>query len=148
MIVLAGPQKIELLSEPLGDLHRISVAAGETSGWAGGLYAVSVRVASGADLVEVESGQVTVTADLATAEGVFDPRSHAQRMLDAIEAVLEKRATLDQQSYTIAGRSLVRTPIVELKALRDEYRREVGRLNADGKPRRLLGRRITVRFKG
>jgi hypothetical protein len=144
IVILAGPQKIELTSVPYGDLHRVSVPATQTTVWEGGLYAASVRAVSGADVIEVDAGQVKITADLAT----VDPRSHAQRMLCAIEAVLEKRASLDQQSYTIAGRSLVRTPILELQTMRDAYRKEVGRLSANGKPRRLLGRRINVRFGG
>jgi hypothetical protein len=148
IVILAGPEKIELTSVPYGDLHRLSVPATQTTSWPGGLYAASVRAVSGADVVEVDAGQVKITADLATVDGAVDPRSHAQRMLDAIEAVLEKRASLDQQSYTIAGRSLVRTPILELQTMRDAYRKEVGRLSANGKPRRLLGRRINVRFGG
>ena len=51
--------------------------------------------------------------------------THATRVLAAIEAVLERRATKDQESYTIDGRSLSRTPISELLLLRNLYRREV-----------------------
>jgi hypothetical protein len=38
--------------------------------------------------------------------------------------VLERRATLDQENYTIGTRSLGRTPIPELMRLRDLYRQE------------------------
>jgi hypothetical protein len=54
-----------------------------------------------------------------------DPRSHARKTLDAIEAVVEGRATKDQQAYTIGGRSLQRMPIKDLMYFRGVYRAEV-----------------------
>ena len=55
---------------------------------------------------------------------------HVRRVIDAIEAVIERRATKDQKSYSIDGRSLERTPIDELLLLRDRYRAEWQRLLA------------------
>ncbi len=74
----------------------------------------------------------TITGDL---------RGHAARTLAAIEALLEGRATKDQQSYRIGDRELARIPIPELLALRDDYRREARReesaaLLASGQPGR------------
>jgi hypothetical protein len=46
-------------------------------------------------------------------------------MLDAIEAMLESRATKEQQEYTIGTRSLKYIPILELLQLRESYKREV-----------------------
>ncbi|RYH04121.1 hypothetical protein EU805_01750 [Salipiger sp. IMCC34102] len=146
VVILSGPEKIELQSSPFGDLHRFAEPPAVTADWAPGLYAFTLRVLSNGDVLEIEAGQLKVSQDLASVDGALDPRSHAQRMLDAIEAVLERRATLDQESYTIGGRSLVRTPIGELKSLRESYRREVQKLSGDGKARRLLGRRVSVRF--
>ena len=45
--------------------------------------------------------------------------------LDAIEAVIENRATLDQERYRINDRELWRTPVTELIKLRQRYRAEV-----------------------
>ena len=53
-----------------------------------------------------------------------DPRSHAKITLDAVEAVIEGRATKDQENYSIAGRSACRTPVADLLSLRDYYRTE------------------------
>jgi len=53
-----------------------------------------------------------------------DVRSHAKVVLDAIEAVIENRATIDQSSMSIAGRSLTRLTIDELLTLRDRYKAE------------------------
>jgi len=54
-----------------------------------------------------------------------DALSHARKMLSAIEAVLERRATTDQESYSINGRSITRIAVQDLILLRDKYRREV-----------------------
>jgi hypothetical protein len=43
-------------------------------------------------------------------------------VLDAIEAVIENRATLDQQEYTIGSRHLKRMTAAELIEFRDKYR--------------------------
>ena len=45
-------------------------------------------------------------------------------MLDGIEAVLENRASQDQMSYSIAGRSLSRMSIDDLLTFRARYRAE------------------------
>lgn len=71
----------------------------------------------------VPGGAVTVNPN--PSGSAYDPRSHAQKVLDAIEATLEGRASLDQQSITIAGRTLSRMPIADLLRLRGIYREEV-----------------------
>ena len=53
-----------------------------------------------------------------------DLRSHAKKVLDAIEAVIENRATVDQSSFSIAGRSLSRMSIDELLTLKNRYKAE------------------------
>jgi hypothetical protein len=80
---------------------------------------------------------------------LYDNRSHAKKVLDAIEAVLEGRATRQDQSYSIAGRTLALTPIPDLMKLRavykDEYEGEVATANI--RIGRASGRKIAVRFK-
>ena len=68
--------------------------------------------------IERGSGPAALGADTA------DPRSHAKITLEAVEAVIEGRATKDQENYSIAGRSLSRTPVADLLSLRDYYRTE------------------------
>ena len=45
-------------------------------------------------------------------------------MLDAIEAVMENRASMDQSSMSIAGRSLSRMSVDDLMTFRDRYKAE------------------------
>lgn len=107
-----------------GTHHAISVAAATNATYVAGTYTWVAVVASGTEKHEVDTGEFEILPryDVAAA---LDDRSHARKVLDAIKAVLENRATKDQEEYTIAGRSLKRTPVEQLVALRDRYEREV-----------------------
>jgi hypothetical protein len=144
--ILRGPSSIDLRATASGTAHLFAETAATTGGWAPGLYAVSIRATSGADIHELEAGQATIAADLVSVGSEHDARGHAQRTLDAIEAVIEGRASKDQQSYQINGRSLVRTTIADLLMLRDRYKKEVAELNSGGRHKKLMRRQVKVRF--
>lgn len=144
-VLLRGPQSIDISATAEDDKHRIVETATATSSWAAGQYQFSVRVTDGTNVLEVESGLVVVEADLASMPDGTDTTTYAQRSLAAIEAVLGKRATQDQQRYTINNRELWRTPIADLIRLRDYFRAEVRREQA-AKRGNLFGRQVKVRF--
>lgn len=150
LVILRGPGSEDFASVAEGTAHRVALDAATTSALAPGLYDAEVRLTDGASVVQLEAGVVTVVADLAQVAAGHDARRHAEKVLEAIEAVIEGRASKDQQSYTIGNRSLVRTPLAELTQLRREYRAEVARLKAEaeGRPRsgRILGRQIKTRW--
>lgn len=73
----------------------------------------------------IASATITVLAD-PESETVTDHRTHARRILDAIEATLEGRATNAHAAVTLAdGRSVTLLNPSELLTLRDRYLREV-----------------------
>ena len=72
--------------------------------------------------VKLEEGYVEIQDNYATTSNSV--RSHAKKILDAVEAVLENRASMDQQSMSIAGRSLSRMSITDLMTFRDRYKAE------------------------
>lgn len=146
-VLMRGPSTINLTGTADGVQHVVSADAVTTEAWAPGVYAYSVRVAKGADKFEVDAGTVQVMADLAGVINGADMRSHAAKVLAAIEAVLEKRATLDQERYTINNRELWRTPIADLLKLRDVYRLEVRREQAAQCGKSLFGATVRVRLK-
>lgn len=74
----------------------------------------------------VAQGILQLNADPASA----DASSHSERMLTAIEALLEGKATKDVASYAIAGRSLTRMTVDELMKWRSHYRGEVRKQRA------------------
>jgi len=74
--------------------------------------------------------------------------SHNKKMLDAIEAVLEGRVTSDVEAYQIAGRSITKISITELKDLHAYY---LGKVNQEEDQERVATgktskRKIKVKF--
>lgn len=70
------------------------------------------------------SSSLTVSPD-PTSAGDF--RTYAAKTLDAIESMIAKTATKDQQSVTVDGQTLSRRSIPDLIILRDRFKREVAR---------------------
>ena len=146
-LVMRGPMQIDINSTPDGTGHRLGASAAVTSGWDAGAYWYSLRALRGVEVQIADEGQITVRPDMAAIVGQHDGRTHAERVLAAIEAVIENRATVDQQAYEINGRSLTRTPIADLLKLRAMYRDEVRRERAAQRSgQSLFGRKIKARI--
>ncbi len=142
---LRGPSPINLAASGSGSTYSVSVSAADSAQWAAGSYIFSCYVSRGDERQTLETGKLQVLPDL-TSDSSVDARSHAERMLEAISATLEKRASSDQQSYEIEGRRLDRIPIPELIKLRDRYRREYRREleHAGLRPRRSAFVRVSL----
>lgn len=121
----AGTTEIEITAGETGGEYVIEVASATTAGKTAGTYAWQAYITRTSDSERVLVGQGTVelvaNRDVATTE----PRSYARRMLAAIEAVMENRASKDQEEYSIQGRSLKRTSLPDLMVWRDRFREEV-----------------------
>lgn len=120
--VFLGPATYTIAATADGDRHMLQVDAGTSSTWEVGGYTWQASVSLGGDRYTVDRGHVEVDADLAHAPAGYDPRSHARRVLDAIEATLEGRAGAVESETTINGRSIQFIPFEELLKLRDRYR--------------------------
>lgn len=131
------------------DDHQVTIEESVTATWTAGEYEYQAYFEhSGGDRWTTDTGRFKVVYDVAGGNGNKDLRSHAKTALDAIESVLESRASLDQMKFQLAGRSLERTPVDDLLRFREYYRREVRAEEradkiADGKS---TGGRIRVRF--
>lgn len=137
--------RITISASADGDLHLVNVAASTTTGWTAGAYTWRAQVSKAGEVYTVATGTLTIRPNFTTAT---DGRSHARKVLDGIEAVIEGRASSEVGEYQIAGRSLKYIPIPELLALRDKYRAEVLREDAAERTARGLPdqRRTYVRF--
>ena len=96
-----------------------------TASYTAGLYhwtATLTRLADNAKRT-IDQGRFEVLPDLSAASG--DQRSHNERMLDQLEAVLEGRAKSDAASYEIAGRKITKLSPQELMDWAARYRRLV-----------------------
>lgn len=107
--------------------HTVTLAAATTKPWEAGRYDWTAYVDNAAgDRSVVATGAVIVKPDPATGLP-YDARSHARKMLEAIEATIEKRATaqqLDLVRSAVGDRSGDLAP-EKLIEWRDKYRREV-----------------------
>lgn len=146
-LIARGPSQIDLVARHEEEGHVLEATASLTAAWGAGNYSYVIRAASGDDVYQLEAGAFAITPDLAALGGGHDPREHAQKVLDAIEAVIESRATIDQQSYMIGNRSLQRTPIADLLQLRTKYRAEVAaKKSARSGRSSAIGRTFKVRM--
>jgi hypothetical protein len=131
-----------------GDVYSVAVTPATTAAWTPGRYTWASYASKAGERYTVGQGELVIEADPATITAPYDNRSHARKVLDAIEAVLENRATTDQQQVSIAGRSLVRMPVAELLKLRSVYAAEVRSEDAAIRAAAGLGAggRVLVRF--
>tara|TARA_R110000751_G_scaffold307850_1_gene432702 strand:+ start:16192 stop:16719 length:528 start_codon:yes stop_codon:yes gene_type:complete len=123
---LRGPKSIDIeaLAGAAGS-YTVEETAATTRTWPDGHYRWIAYVKNDQDHRHtLDSGSLDVQPDLLTMEAQ-DLRSHARRMLELIEAALQKRIPKDQQSYEIDGQRLDRIPIERLEELRRQYQREV-----------------------
>lgn len=129
--------------------YTVTVPAATSAGYAIGHHHYRAYVTKGSERYTVDSGDLEIVKDFEDS-GNYDDRTHAEKVLDAIEAVIEGRASKDQESYTIAGRSLARTPIEDLLKMRDRYKAEDKRNHDADRVARGLGtsRKIRTRFMG
>ena len=137
--------RISFGSTALDRDHLVGVPAATTAAWAPGAYTWRARVSQASEVYTVGGGQMQVQPAFATA---LDASSHARRTLEAINAVLEGRASSATAEYTIAGRSLKYIPLPELLALQSSYERKVRSEETAAKLAAGLGNpgRIYVRF--
>lgn len=146
---LRGPAAHDIPASTDGDGFSVLVPAAETAQYSPGLYGWTAKV-SHADgrTYTVETGRLTILADLAASSEPIDPRTDSRRVLDAINAVIEKRASIDQQSMTVNGRSLQRTPLPDLLRLKSHFENIVATEERAEKIRKGQdpGGRILVRF--
>lgn len=107
-----------------GTDHVVTVTAAITASLAQGLYDWQARanlILTATTIETVASGRLTVAANLANA--AVDHRSFNVRVTEALKAVIENRATTDQLSMSIAGRSLSRMGWDELLSAYDRFSR-------------------------
>ncbi len=139
---LRGPQAIDLSATAEGISHVFAADAATTTAWLPGAYWFVLRATNGTATMEAGSGQLEVMPDLARVTEPYDGRSQFVIGLAAIDAVLAKRATQDQQRYIIDKRELWRMTIADLLKLRAYY---ASKVRAERSGCR-FGRQIPVRF--
>lgn len=120
-----GPEDVDLDGTVDGQGFELAFDLEEFTR-AGGYAWEAVALNSGqGERCVVQSGRLTIRRNLEDATELGDQKSHAERMVERLEAAIEGTADANVLSYTIAGRSIERIPILELRSLLASYRREV-----------------------
>lgn len=122
---VAGGSPVPIAAPAVDGVFSVEVAAIVTATFTPGTWAWTAtltRISDGAR-AKFDDGTVVVLPDPATSTA--DTRSHARKVLDSIEALIEGRAAKDVEEYTIEGRSLTKMPLDDLMRLRATYRRMV-----------------------
>ena len=145
---IRGINHLDVTATADGDVHVISIDTASSNSLTPGDYWWQAKATKGAEVITVASGQFIVKPSLTDVSAGHDGRSHTKITLDNLYAVIEKRATLDQQSYAINGRSLSRMSIDELLTFKEKYERLYQReLRQLGIKKGLgTGRKIHTRF--
>ena len=130
-----------------GAYFAVTVSASTTDAYTAGTYTWAAIVTAGSESFEVDHGALELLPKY-SAVANLDDRSHARKTLDAINAVIEGRATLDQQEYAIGNRSLKRMPIADLLMFKSRYEMYVAsEVAADRLAQgRTIGGKIQVRL--
>jgi len=119
-----GSHKFTVTASETSTAYVVEVSSVTTAGYNAHQYKwyAFITRTSDSQRVAVDNGITTLVVNYADSNA--DVRTHAKKVLDSIQAVIENRATVDQSSFTIAGRSLSRMTIDELFMVRDRYRAE------------------------
>jgi hypothetical protein len=138
---------VDLVSIADNEHHVVTLLSETTKDYKSGSYSWQCAAKKDEELHIVRQGMLEIKPNL-SALTTFDGRSHVKKMLDALEATLLGKASLDQLSYSISGRSLLRLSPSELLKWRDVYRAEYNRELQQEKIAQNLGvgNLIKVRF--
>jgi hypothetical protein len=126
-----------------GNAHAFTLTAAESGSIAAGGYLVVVRVSDGTVVESVESFWLQVQVNPAS-PGNRDTRSSTRQLLEAVQAAIKNRATSDQLAMSIEGRSIQRTPLLELLEWETRLKSLVAAEDARGSGRNI--RNIKVRL--
>lgn len=142
--------QIDIAATADGDNFEVDVTPDASALYTPGVYYWSAYVSQSGDRKLVGHGRLEITINPSDVTIPTDGRSHARRTLEALEAVIEKRATTDQQRYVLqaVGRSVDRMPIADVLKFRDYY---VGLVRVEDQAASIArgegsGRNIFVRF--
>jgi hypothetical protein len=118
IVLLCASRRYTFDGEADSDGFSVNVAPTDTKLWVAGKYSLIARVTNSDETIAatVYEGRIEILPDITA---VADPRTHEEKVLDAINAVIEGRADVDE--YTIGGRSIKKMPIGDLLKFQAVY---------------------------
>ncbi len=149
--LFASAGVVSIVAAASGALHSVNIAPATTALYTAARYDWVAHISDGTDRFQVGSGVIQVTPDVAEATA-YDGRSHARKMLDAINAMLEGRGTSgDLDVIRVAhGDRVTEWDVPTLLKMRQQYAAAVSSEDAAAALARgeQSGRFLQVRFTG
>ena len=109
-LFLKSDSKFTITSQADGSKHLINITAAVSKDYKSGFYQVTKYMENSDASIKYKFSTLNITIKpdpVSASEQGEETRSFARQMLNAIEALEQNRATKLQQSFTIAGRSIV-----------------------------------------
>jgi hypothetical protein len=144
----AGSTNFSFVASESGTEYIVEIGSSTTANYTAGTYAWSMYItrSSDSERIALDTGKFEVKTNLVTSES--DPRTHAAKMVDYLEATQESLGQKLTTSYSISDRSNTLRSMeevsVQLNYYRSVYNREVMKDRA--KSGRRTGQNILVRF--
>jgi len=101
--LINGSAKISLSSaSTLGETHTFTAATTVSDDWLAGRYNWRLSAVKTGEKWPIAEGEIEIRPDIAAAT-TLDARSHVRKVIDSIEAVIERRATREDLEMTVPG---------------------------------------------
>jgi hypothetical protein len=126
---------IDIAGTPDGTTHCFTAPTTDTDNLTAGLYYYQAIATKDGEKHKVDEGTTTAIASLAAlnTSNTYDGRSNAKKIVDAIDAMMDEKATADQKRYKIGAagseRELERLTMSELLEARKFYAKIVNAEN-------------------
>tara|TARA_Y100001951_G_C11242237_1_gene241216 strand:+ start:178 stop:762 length:585 start_codon:yes stop_codon:yes gene_type:complete len=144
----SGSTNFSFTASESGTEYIIEVSSSTTSNYTSGVYAWNMYItrSSDSERIALDSGKFEVKSNLVTSED--DPRTHAAKMVDYLEATQESLGQKLTTAYSVSDRSNTLRSMEEVSAQLNFYRAkfERERMVDRAKSGRRTGQNILVRF--
>jgi len=129
-------QKFTKAAAILGNIFQIEFVPSDTSALNPGPFRYAERLtnAGTGEVYDITGDQLVINVEPnagSSAAGVFN--TWEEKTLAIVEAAIAGRLTSDIQAYQIAGRSVSKIPIMQLREIRGELRAAIWRQNNPGR---------------
>lgn len=128
--------------------YRTTAAPATTALWTAGDYSAAQWVEKAGQRITLATGEMKILPDPSAMVAGSDTRTHLEKTIANLEAMLEGRATQDVQEYTIGNRQLKHMAVSELLVWLDKYKFQLANERAANSLTKKLGfgRKIHMRF--
>lgn len=119
--LVSATQQIQITATANGSEHLVEVPSTTTDDYVVGDYSWQAHVAKAGERYKVAEGSLSIVTDYAEQAAGYDSRSHVKKVLDALEAAIEGRASKTQVSQSVNGVAIQHMTLQEQVTLRDHY---------------------------